>query len=49
MICIPHVKIKKLNKSKRGCYMGYYNKESKEIVSRIYAKDIEHFGYKFGE
>lgn len=48
MITIPHIKIKKLNKSKRGHYMDYYNKESKEIVSSVYEKDIEYFGYKFG-
>ena len=48
MITIPHIKIKKLNKSKRGYYTDYYNKESKKIVSSVYEKDIEYFGYKFG-
>ena len=49
LINVPYVKIKNLNKSKRGLYMNYYNKESKEIVSRVYAKDIEYFGYEFAE
>lgn len=48
-IGVPYVKIKKLNKSKRYCYMDYYNEESKEIVSSVYKKDIELFEYEFGE
>ncbi|MFT7532593.1 MAG: hypothetical protein ACI9FD_003626 [Gammaproteobacteria bacterium] len=48
-ISIPTVKIKKLNKSNRNHYSDYYSKKSIEVVSNIYAKDIEYFGYKFGE
>lgn len=48
IISIPRITIKKLNKSKRGHYIDYYSKESKEIVSSVYEKDIEYFGYKFG-
>ncbi len=40
-----------MNNSKRTLdkksYVDYYNQESIDIVSNIYKKDIEYFGYKF--
>lgn len=35
------------NKSKHNSYLKYYNDESKNIISDLYKRDIEHFGYSF--
>lgn len=39
---LPHI-----NKSDRTGYRGYYDAETRELTARLYAEDIERFGYAF--
>ncbi len=39
---LPHI-----NKSQRTGYRDYYDAETRELTARLYAEDIERFGYTF--
>ena len=43
----PSAQLERVNSSRRRSYQEYYDRELVGIVSELYAKDIEAFGYRF--
>ena len=46
-IGIPSRTLDKVNESRRGAYRDYYTPELRDEVARLYARDLELFGYEF--
>jgi len=46
-IGIPHQELQRKNASERSNYKDYYDGESRALVARHWAREIEMFGYRF--
>jgi hypothetical protein len=46
-IGIPRADLEKANESSRGNYRQYYDQQLAEGVAKLYARDLELFGYEF--
>ncbi len=48
-IGIPHQELQRKNASRRKHYQDYYDEESRRLVARHWAREIEMFGYAFDD
>jgi len=46
---IPYQELQRKNASERSHYQDYYDSESRQLVARHWAREIELFGYRFDE
>jgi len=46
-IGIPRSELERTNESSRADYRQYYDDSLKEGVAKLYARDLELFGYEF--
>ena len=46
---IPGTVLNRLNTTRHAHYTTYYDNETRRFVEKLYADDIEYFGYKFGD
>lgn len=46
-IKIPRRKLPHLNGTPRGHYTRYYDRETRELIGKLYITDIDYFGYEF--
>jgi len=47
-LCRPPIALPRTNASHHAAYTEYYTPATAELVARRYARDIAHFGYRFG-
>ena len=46
---LPAVELPRRNGSRHGSYTSYYDARTRALVERAHARDIEAFGYRFGD